>query len=185
MKLRTPLAYLSLLAVVVLSTNLPAADDQSEPTPEKAYEITNLRPKGSVTFDAKEDAVVFSITSTTGIGKATIRRTGEHWPKVVKFQIHLRGLESFTIAHGDVKLAVAVTSTGDHARLIHLWKDGKEGPQLGKDSAYWTDVKMVAKRPDKKPRIPLDDGYFELEVPRALLKSNPESLAIGWIDFYR
>jgi hypothetical protein len=33
--------------------------------------------------------------------------------------------------------------------------------------------------------IPLERGYFELRFPEALLRGNPETIALRWVDFYR
>ena len=37
----------------------------------------------------------------------------------------------------------------------------------------------------KKPAIPLDNGYFRVTVPKALLTENPVALNVRWVDFYR
>ena len=33
--------------------------------------------------------------------------------------------------------------------------------------------------------IPLMDGYFEMQLPRAFLEGNPKTITVSWIDFYR
>ena len=33
--------------------------------------------------------------------------------------------------------------------------------------------------------IPLKDGYFELQLPKAFFKDNPKSITVNWIDFYQ
>jgi hypothetical protein len=33
--------------------------------------------------------------------------------------------------------------------------------------------------------LPEEGGYFQMELPSALLASEPKSLSIEWIDFYR
>ncbi len=40
---------------------------------------------------------------------------------------------------------------------------------------------------DGKPTnsIPLIDGYFEMQLPKAMFDDNPKSITISWIDFYR
>jgi len=40
---------------------------------------------------------------------------------------------------------------------------------------------------DGKPSTdyPLKDGYFEVAVPAALLRDQPKTLTLKWIDFYR
>ena len=40
---------------------------------------------------------------------------------------------------------------------------------------------------DGKPvkTIPLKDGYFEIQLPKALFEDNPKSITVNWIDFCR
>jgi hypothetical protein len=33
--------------------------------------------------------------------------------------------------------------------------------------------------------LPDKGGYFEIKLPKALLESQPKSVELGWIDFYR
>jgi hypothetical protein len=33
--------------------------------------------------------------------------------------------------------------------------------------------------------LPGDGGYFEITLPKALLEGQPQSLELGWLDFYR
>ncbi len=44
---------------------------------------------------------------------------------------------------------------------------------------------MVGKDGKPAKTIPLDDGYFEMQLPKALFEDNPKSITINWIDFYR
>jgi len=40
---------------------------------------------------------------------------------------------------------------------------------------------------DNKPAkaIPLKDGDFEMQLPKALFGGNPKAITLNWIDFYR
>jgi hypothetical protein len=33
--------------------------------------------------------------------------------------------------------------------------------------------------------LPLKDGYFEINLPRAFFEGSPKEITMGWIDFYR
>ena len=68
---------------------------------------------------------------------------------------------------------------------MRLWEGGKEDPPLDSKSQYWMEIRLIGK--DGKPTkgMPLDDGYFEMQLPRALFEGNPKSITIAWIDFYR
>jgi hypothetical protein len=44
---------------------------------------------------------------------------------------------------------------------------------------------MVGKDGEPVKSIPLKDGYFEMQLPKALFEHNPQSITLNWIDFYR
>ena len=81
-----------------------------------------------------------------------------------------------------ITLEAAVSSQDGKVRL---WKDGKEDSPLDSKHPYWMEIRMVGK--DGKPvkTIPLKDGYFEMQLPKALFEDNPKSITLNWIDFYR
>jgi hypothetical protein len=66
-----------------------------------------------------------------------------------------------------------------------LWKDGKEGAPLDEKSPFWMDIGMVGGDGKSAESIPLSDGYFEMQLPKAFFKGNPRSITVNWIDFYR
>ncbi|SMP41556.1 hypothetical protein SAMN06265222_101608 [Neorhodopirellula lusitana] len=33
--------------------------------------------------------------------------------------------------------------------------------------------------------VPLKGGYFEMKLPETFFASNPKSITLNWIDFYR
>ena len=96
----------------------------------------------------------------------------------------LGGLEHFAITSGGVKLAASVLSHSRNMQLLHLWTDGKEGPQLGKDSEYWMEIRTLGA--DGKPvkGLPPKGGCFEMTIPAALL-GDAKEVRLDWIDFYR
>jgi hypothetical protein len=47
------------------------------------------------------------------------------------------------------------------------------------------DIKMVGGDGKPTKNIPLKDGYFEMQLPRAFFEDNPKSITANWIDFYR
>ncbi len=86
------------------------------------------------------------------------------------------------ISNGKITLEAAVSSQDGNVRI---WKNGKEDSPLDAKSPYWMEIRMFSD--DGKPvrTIPLDDGYFEVQLPKALFENNPKSITISWIDFYR
>lgn len=61
----------------------------------------------------------------------------------------------------------------------------KEDELLDSDSEFWMDIRMIGPDGKTSDTIPLIDGYFEMQLPKAIFEQNPKSVTIHWIDFYR
>jgi hypothetical protein len=48
---------------------------------------------------------------------------------------------------------------------------------------FWLDIQIVSDQ--AAPHIPLDQGYFEITLPKGFLDEGRRAFSIGWIDFYR
>ena len=145
-----------------------------------AFRIMPLQKDDRIEVMPSAGRVAFIIRDPSGIGGATITRTGGDWPATVVVRLCLRGLESLTLTAGDITLIASVASHGDHARRVVRRNGGADHP-LDNNSPYWADIRI---RSDSR-RIPLKDGYFELTVPAAILRNKADSLSLRWIDFYR
>jgi len=167
----THILTIGLLAVVATT----AAD-----TPP--FKITTKRDNDRVEVMTDKNKAILSIRSPFGISNAAIERTGEKWPDAVVLRLHLKGLENFKASNGQLKLDAAVSSQSGKVRL---WKDGREDDSLDATSQYWMDVRMVGGDGKLAEVIPLKDGYFEMQLPRALFEGNPKTITVNWIDFYR
>ena len=150
---------------------------------EKKPEVVTKNETDRITVEAKGETVLYSIASPSGIGRAEVSRW-KGWPKRVVVRLHLRGLESFTVSDGKVKLSVSVQSHGEHAKLRHVWEDGRE-KALTRDSPYWTKVEVLDAKGNAVGELPPQGGCFRITLPEELLKEKPKSLTFGWIDFYR
>jgi hypothetical protein len=137
-----------------------------------------------VEIKVEKGKTVFSVHSPSGISQAVIERTDDKWPDAVILRLHLKGLENVRITNGRLTLEAAVSSHDDKQRF-RLWKDGKESLPLDTKSPYWMDIRLIDG--DGKPAkvIPLKDGYFEMMLPKAFFESNPKSITVNWIDFFR
>ena len=173
------LAIAVLMVFVAMSNAVTAWDDK-----QPQFKITTKRDTDKVEVKFEKDQTVFSIYSPFGISQAVIERTQEKWPEDVVLRLHLKGLESFRASNGKVTLDAAMSSNDDKQR-VRLWKDGKEDSPLDSKSSYWMDIRMVGSDGKPAKNIPLKDGYFEMQLPRAFFDDNPKSITVNWIDFYR
>ena len=54
-----------------------------------------------------------------------------------------------------------------------------------RSSAFWMDTKLLDAKGSPTKKIPLEGGYFEVTLPKALFDGLSEPLTVQWIDFYR
>ena len=168
--------YLAILIVTFLSIGCASAQDESP------FKITTKRDDDKIEVTERNDKAVIFVHSPVGISQAVIERSDEQWPDTVILRLHLKGLEGLKISKGKITLEAAVSSQDG---TVRLWEDGKEDSPFDSSSPYWTEIRLISK--DEKPvkGVPSDDGYFEMQLPGALLEGNPKSITINWIDFYR
>ena len=166
------------LLIQAFAVMTAAADD----TPP--FKITTKRDNDRVNVKSEKGKVVFSVHSPFGISNAVIERTGEKWPDAVVLRLHLKGLENFKVTTDKVKLEGSA-SVQEGKPLMRLWKDGKEDSPLDAKSPYWMEIRMIGGDGKPAKAIPLKDGYFEMQLPKAIFEGNPKSITVNWIDFYR
>lgn len=167
----------SVLILLLANAIATTTADDSPP-----FKITTKRDNDRVEVKAEKDKTILSVHSPFGISNAVIERTGENWPEAVTLRLHLKGLENFQVTNGKVKLEASVSSQDGKVRL---WKDGKEDSPLDAKSPYWMEIRIVGSDGKPAKAIPLKDGYFEMQLPRAFFESNPKTITVNWIDFYR
>jgi hypothetical protein len=175
-------ACLPLLAVFRFMSFVAFADDGDAPS---RFKITTKKEDDSVEVRADKDKTLFVVKSPSGISQAVIERMeDDKWPDAVMLRLDLKGLERFRAFSGKVTLDVAV-AIQDGKPKVRSWKDGKENAPLDEKSPFWTQFRIVGG--DGKPArdIPLKDGYFEMQLPKAFFEGNPKSISVNWIDFYR
>lgn len=121
----------------------------------------------------------------TAIGSAVLTRQRDRWPRQILLRIHTAGLESIAITAGNLKLVASYSSHSGHSTIVSLWKSGVEEPPLTDQSPYWMKISALTDGGKPSTAIPLSDGYFEMQIPAALLEDQPETIALQWIDFFR
>lgn len=175
----TERASLLAFCVSILCGLLAMADDK---VPK--FQVQTRKMNDTVQVQGDHDKVVFDVKSPSGIGGATIERAEKAWPAAVSLKLHLNGLESLVVSTGKVKLSAAV-SIHDGKLGVRQWKNDKEDEPLNQKSPLWMDIRPIGADGKPAERLPLKDGWFEVTLPKALLESNPPSLDLQWIDFYR
>ena len=172
--MRCPLLFVTGIALAMaVPATLPG-----EPVAVRAAAPRDESTKISIV--AQDQTTTVNITCPVGIDLTRLERVGQRWPNAIIIHLHLKGLESFEATSGAVTLLVSIPSTGELVPRVSLRQKGAEAA-LGKNSPYWTDVRMVG----GPAKIPLADGYFKVPLPSKLWESNPPSIQLRWVDFYR
>ena len=114
---------------------------------------------------------VLLVESPTGIGRARLTPTTPgRWPEHIVLRLRLAALESFEVNNGAVKIHTEFKTQPPFAQLAC---DG-DGKKIGGASPYW----IFAKRER-------GENLFELTLHAALLKDEPASMDLQWIDYLR
>ncbi len=180
-------AYLAVLFVSLLPPGGLNSQARAEPAatgPRAKFNIKTRREDDRVTVRVDKDKTVFVVRSPFGISQASIERQGDSWPAVVVLQLHLKGLSNFRASNGKITLDAAV-SVEEGATRVRLWKDGKEDAPLDKASPLWMDIRAFGGDGKAAGKLPLEEGYFAVVLPRTFFQDNPKTITVRWIDFYR
>lgn len=173
-----------LLTLLALGNRAVAENVDLLKTQATPFKITTRRLDDDIQVQADKYKTVFAIKGPLGISNAEIERLGTRWPDTVMLRLHLKGLESFRASNGQVTLDATV-STEEGNPTVRLWKGGTENTYLDDKSPFWMNVRILAGDGKLARAIPVNDGFFEITLPKVFFAGNPRSITLRWIDFYR
>ncbi len=140
----------------------------------------------AVTVTEEGNRTVVDVHSTSGIGRAELTMPNGGWRRPLTMRFHLQGLEALDVNNGRLVIHTSVLSRPPYKQLCELFPvGGRNGSPLEEVSPFWMPLNVANRKEPGQRVIPLDDGYFEVTLPDALLDGNPETLYIQWIDFLR
>jgi hypothetical protein len=155
------LASLTLLSLAACAP-APTSIDRA------TYTAVPLKGDPIITFSTTNDMLLIDITSPTGIGGATIEKTGGQWPPKIIMRLRVKGLESFKFRYADTTIDVSVSSHGDNT----VREESSTNGPLKPGDLEWITVTR-------------GEGYFDLAAPASFLDSGANQFTSEWIDFYR
>ena len=126
-----------------------------------------------LTVSVEGETVVLDVHSQRGIGNATVELTSGAPPKNIVIRLHLKGLEEFRLSYGQRVIAAQVSS-GDNSIAQSVVSPNGDEQAITNDSLFWMNIGIVA-----------GQGYFEIRLPKDVLREGRRSFAIRWVDFYR
>jgi hypothetical protein len=169
-----------LVSVLLVSCATAPANAQAD---EPAISVITRNVDDEVGIRYQDGAALIDIHSPSGIGSASFELESGPMPGEMILHLHLGGLEQvqLTSSHETLRASVSSDSTFSVDEQVIL-SAGTESPLLP-GNPLWMEINVVAGQTEKK--IPLEEGYFEIAVPREFLKNAGTSFEAQWIDFFR
>lgn len=168
--------------VLVLLVSCATRETRSKgQSPE--FKITPAKAEDIVTVAIESSATVFDIQSISGIGSASIELVSGTMPEIVLVRLHTAGLEEFRLSYNETIIAASVPSgEGFGNPNESLISSDGESP-ITSLHPMWMKIDVVSKQSVKK--IPLEEGYFEITLPKESARDSRGAFEISWIDFFR
>jgi hypothetical protein len=134
----------------------------------------------SIQFD--NSAALIDIISPSGIGEAVFELESGSMPEQVILRLHLRGLEEFRLTSIQTSIAASVSNSDPSEVHQRIAAASIDTPIL-QGEPLWMEIEIVSERAVEM--LPLEEGYFEVTVPRDFLRKAGISFEVKWIDFHR
>ena len=131
----------------------------------------------------QDNTAVFDIHSRSGIGRATVEHVSGSLPDTIVVRLHLKGLEEFRLSYDRTVITARVSSSAGRNIVQSVDLPGGAERRVTPDSPFWLKVKLASAQ--AMPRMPLDQGRFEITLPKDVLGKGRRSFSMRWIDFYR
>ena len=150
---------------------------------EPAFTVVTGNADDETSIQYQNGTAQIDIYSPSGIGFAAVELESGVMPEEMILRLHLQGLEQLQLTSSQESIRASVSSDGsfnvDDQTILSA---GTESP-LQSGNPLWMEIEVVSGQAEKK--IPLEDGYFEVTVPKEFLKNAGTSFEIEWIDFFR
>ena len=168
-----------LLSFLLMScASLPARAQSGDPV----FAVTPKNKDDQVDIQYENGTVLINVISPTGIGSATLELESGTMPEEIIVRLHLRGLEEFRLTSAQTSIAASVSNSDPsevHQRIIAASSDTPLLPS----QPLWMKIEIVSEQSVKT--LPLEEGYFEVTIPKEFLRKAGTSFEIEWIDFHR
>ena len=173
------------LAGAVVTLLLPAVSGCAHRSerPPVAVELVTGSEEEAIHITQTGDEALVDIQKAQGIGTATFSVAAKPKTRRVLVRLHLHGLEELRLTGAEGEWVVSVLSHSGNPILQTFNPSGALGVKLTPQDALWLTLR-IAPTPGQAPTIPLQDGWFELTLPDALVVPGSD-FSLRWIDFHR
>ena len=169
------------VSIFVMSCASQPANAQSGGEP--GFSVITKNQDDQIGIRQENGVTTVDIHSPSGIGTAKFELASGARPEQLILRLHLRGLEEFRLISNQTTIA----ASGSSSEVFNVTSQsviavGNEHSITPIDP-LWTRVEIISDQPEKK--IPLEEGFFEITVPKEFIRSAGNSFEIQWIDFFR
>ena len=168
-----------LMNVFLVSCSNQSASAQSKREP--VFSVESQNGDDQITFQSRANTTIIEIDSPSGIGSATFNLESGDMPEQIVVQIHVKGLEEFRLISEQDSVSASVSSGAGLQAQRQRKSSGNSEQAIRAGDAFWLNIKIVS----GSQQIPLEDGYFEINLPVEFIEQSGSSFEIHWIDFYR
>ena len=173
-------AHIILFSIFLVSCASQPANAQAGGEP--VFNVSTKNQDDRLDIKHENGVTAVDIHSPTGIGSATFDLVSGSMPEQLILRLHLTGLEEFRLVSDQTILVAYGSSHTFNVTGQSVIAAGNEYSITSIDP-LWTKVEVVSGQAEKK--IPLDEGYFEITVPKEFIRRAGNSFEIQWIDFFR
>jgi hypothetical protein len=168
-----------LLSFLLVSCAGQAANAQSG---EPVFNVTAKNTDDQIDIQYDDGTALIDITSPSGIGSATLELESGGMPEEIILRLHLRGLEELQLTSDQTSIAASVSNSDPTDIRQRILAASSDTPLLP-DQPLWMKVKIVSEQPVNA--LPMEEGYFEVTIPKEFIQKAGTSFEIAWIDFHR
>ncbi len=150
----------------------------------------NVRPHkddARISIQVEGERALLDIFSASGIGSADLEITSPNRPRQILLRFHLSGLEELRFAYQDTVITASLSSTKEQSIRQSFSKTGPPSAAaeaITSGHALWMKIRIVPGE-GMPPKLPLPQGYIEVEAPASFIAGDHRRVTIHWIDFYR
>jgi uncharacterized protein YcfL len=170
-----------LVSLCLISCSSQAANAQSGD--QTVLTVTTKNLDDQIDIQHKDDITTIDIHSLTGIGSAKFELASGSMPANIVMRLHLSGLEKFRITSRQAAVTVSGSSNGTFNITNQTITTAGSEYSITPTDPLWMKIEIVSDQTTKK--IPLEEGFFEITVPKEFIQTAGNSFEIQWIDFYR
>jgi hypothetical protein len=125
---------------------------------------------------------LIDIDSPSGIGSVILELESGTLPEGIILRLHLKGLEELRLTSAQTSIAASV-SNSDPSEVHQRIAAASSDTPLLPGQPLWMEIRIVSEQAVKT--LPLEEGYFEITVPKEFIRKAGTSFEIEWIDFHR